>query len=70
MTAIDAIRIVGAPFVPLARYVRLVVLHARRGYGPLVARMTPAILWLLYSQGLGQFVGYLAGPGDSPGKVQ
>jgi hypothetical protein len=70
MTAIDVLRIVGAPFVPLARYVRLVVLHARRGYGPLVARMTPAILWLLYSQGLGQFVGYLAGPGDSPGKVQ
>lgn len=70
MTAVDVVRIVGALVVPLARYARLVVLHARRGYGRLVARTTPAILWLLYSQGAGQFVGYLAGPGDSPHKVQ
>lgn len=70
MTAVDVIRIVGAPVVPLARYVRVVILHARRGYGGLAARMTPAILWLLYAQGVGQLLGYLLGPGDSPHKVQ
>jgi hypothetical protein len=30
----------------------------------------PAMLWLLYSEGVGQFIGSVAGPGDSPGKVQ
>jgi hypothetical protein len=67
---VDVIRIAGAPFVPLARYVRTVLLLAPRGYGPLLIRTTPAILWLLYSQGVGQLLGYLLGPGDSPGKVQ
>jgi hypothetical protein len=56
--------------VPLARYVRTVVLLGPRGYAPLLTRCTPAILWLLYSQGLGQFIGYLFGPGDSPRRVQ
>jgi hypothetical protein len=67
---IDVVRILGAPFVPLARYARTVLLLAPRGYGPLLIRCTPAILWLLYSQGVGQLVGYLLGPGDSPAKVQ
>jgi hypothetical protein len=70
MDAVQWLRVIGAPFVPLARYVRTATLLGSRGYGPLVARCTPAMLWLLYSQGAGQFVGYLAGPGDSPGKVQ
>lgn len=67
---VDVIRIVGAPFVPLARYVRTVALLAPRGYGPVLMRCTPAILWLLYAQGVGQLWGYLFGPGDSPRKVQ
>jgi hypothetical protein len=67
---VDVVRILGAPFVPLARYARTVLLLAPRGYGPLLIRCTPAILWLLYSQGVGQLVGYLLGPGDSPAKVQ
>lgn len=70
MTGVDVLRIIGAAFVPLARYARTVQLLAPRGYGGLLARSTPAILWLLYSQGVGQFVGYIAGPGDSPQKVQ
>ena len=70
LTAVDFLRIVGAPFVPLARYARTVQLLAPRGYGRLLTRCTPAILWLLYSQGAGQFIGYLAGSGDSPAKVQ
>ena len=70
LTPVDVIRIVGALFVPLARYVVTVRRLAPRGYGPQLLRCTPAILWLLYVQGWGQFLGYLAGPGDSPGKVQ
>lgn len=70
MDAVQWLRVIGAPLVPLARYVRTVTLLTGRGHGALVARYTPAMLWLLYSQGVGQFIGYLAGPGDSPGKVQ
>jgi hypothetical protein len=66
---VDVIRIMGAPFVPMARYVRTVLLLAPRGYGRLLIRCTPAMLWLLYAQGLGQFIGYLFGPGDSPRRV-
>jgi hypothetical protein len=69
MDAIQAARIVGAPFVPLARYVRTVALLAPKRYGWLLIKSTPAILWLLYVQALGQFIGYLAGPGDSPRRV-
>lgn len=70
MDAVQWLRVIAAPVIPLARYVRTVTLLSSRGHGRLVARYTPAILWLLYSQGVGQFIGYLAGPGDSPGKVQ
>ena len=70
LTAVDVARIVGAPVVPLARFARMVQLLAPRGYGPRLIRCTPAILWFLYAQGVGQFIGYIAGPGDSPMKVQ
>jgi hypothetical protein len=70
MDAANVLRIIGAPVVPLARFARAIVLLAPRGYGRLLLRSGPAMLWLLYSQGLGQFIGYLAGPGDSPHKVQ
>jgi hypothetical protein len=70
MDPVQWLRVIGAPVVPLARYVRAVSLLTPRGYGGQLARSAPAMLWLLYSQGVGQFVGYLAGPGDSPGKVQ
>jgi hypothetical protein len=70
MDAVQWLRVIGAPIIPLARFARAVALLTPRGYGPQIARSGPAMLWLLYSQGVGQFVGYLAGPGDSPGKVQ
>jgi hypothetical protein len=69
MDFVQIARILGAPVVPLVRYVRTVAILAPKGYGPLLIRCTPAMLWLLYSQGLGQFVGYLAGAGDSPRRV-
>lgn len=70
LTPVDVARIAGAPFVPMARYVKTVAVLARKGHGPLAARHTAGILWLLYAQGLGQFVGYLTGEGDSPRRVQ
>ncbi len=70
MDAVQWLRILGAPVIPFARWIRAVVLLSPRGYGLLLVRCAPAMLLLLYSQGVGQFVGYLAGPGDSPGKVQ
>jgi hypothetical protein len=69
MDPVQVVRILGAPFVPLVRYVRTVALLAPKGYGPVLIRCTPAILWLLYAQGLGQFIGYIAGEGESPRKV-
>jgi hypothetical protein len=69
MDVVQVARILGAPFMPLARYVRTVAFLAPKGYGPLLIRCTPAILWLLYAQGLGQLIGYVAGAGDSPRRV-
>jgi hypothetical protein len=68
--AVDLLRILGAPVVPMARYLPTVWLLAPRGYGPQLMRCTPAILWLLYGQGVGQLLGCLLGPGDSPRRVQ
>jgi hypothetical protein len=69
MDAVQVARIVGAPIVPLARYVKAVAILAPKGYGRRLIACAPAMLLLLYSQGVGQFVGYLAGPGDSPRRV-
>jgi hypothetical protein len=66
---VDVARIVGAPLIPFARYVRTIAILAPKGYGPILVRSTPAILWLLFAQGVGQFIGYVAGAGDSPRHV-
>lgn len=70
MGATDWLRVLGAPFVPLARFGRIIVLGTRKGYGPHMLRGGPAILWLLYAQGLGQFLGYVRGAGDSANQLQ
>ncbi len=66
----DWVRLIGAPFVPLARFGRIIVIGARKGYGPRMLRGGPAILWLLYAQGLGQFIGYVRGAGESANPLQ
>ena len=65
----QAIRLLGTPVVPIARYIRTVRLLAAKGYGPQLIRATPAIWLLLVTQTVGQVTGYLTGPGDSPHKV-
>jgi hypothetical protein len=70
MGAIDWVRFIGAFFVPVARFGRIVAIGTRKGYGVRMLRGGPAILWLLYAQGLGQFIGYLRGAGDSANQLQ
>jgi hypothetical protein len=69
MDPIQVARILAAPFIPPIRYVLTTARLARKGYGSLLVRCAPAMLWLFYMQGVGQTLGYLAGEGDSPRKV-
>jgi hypothetical protein len=69
LTAVDVARIAAAPVVPFLRYARTVAILAPKGYAGLLLRATPGILWLLIVQGVGQFIGYVAGEGDSPRHV-
>ena len=69
MGPVHVARILAAPFIPPIRYALTTARLARKGYGSLLVRCAPAMLWLFYMQGIGQTVGYLAGEGDSPRKV-
>lgn len=64
------LRFMGVFVVPYVRFGRAVVVTRRKGYGPIVSRVWPAMLGLYLVQGAGQLVGFLAGPGDSPTRVQ
>jgi glycosyl transferase family 2 len=55
-----------APYVRLARVVGTL---NERGHGRTVRRAWPIMLWLLYAQAAGQFIGTLVGPGDSPRRL-
>ncbi|HEY0443108.1 MAG TPA: hypothetical protein VGC90_02700 [Candidatus Limnocylindrales bacterium] len=63
-------RLAAVGLVPWARFFRAVARTSSRGYAPTVARAWPAMLWLLYCQAAGHVVGFAAGPGDSPRRVQ
>ncbi|MFL5679362.1 MAG: glycosyltransferase family 2 protein [Chloroflexota bacterium] len=64
------LRVAAVGVIPWARFVRAVSRTSARGYLPIVARAWPAMLWLLYCQAAGHVVGFAAGPGDSPRRVQ
>jgi hypothetical protein len=66
----QALRILATPIVPVARFVRTARLASAKGYGRELLRATPAIWFLLVVQTAGQVVGFVAGPGDSPNRVQ
>ncbi|HUP55091.1 MAG TPA: hypothetical protein VM408_06255 [Methylomirabilota bacterium] len=70
MDAGQAVRILATPLVPLARFVRTARLVSAKGYGRELLRATPAMWLLLVTQTAGQVIGYVAGPGDSPNRVQ
>jgi hypothetical protein len=63
-------RLLATPLVPVARFIRTARIVASKGYGPELLRATPAIWLLLVAQTAGQVLGFAAGPGDSPTKVQ
>ena len=66
----QVIRILATPLMPVARFVRTARLVHAKGYGPELVRATPAIWFLLVVQTAGQVVGFVAGPGESPNRVQ
>ena len=70
MGATDWIRFVGAFVVPIARFGRIVAIGTRKGYGSHLLRGFPLIVWLLYAQATGQFIGYARGPGESANQLQ
>lgn len=70
MDRVAWLRCVGVLLVPYARFSRAVVVGTRKGYGPILRRAWPAVLWLYLVQAAGQIVGFATGPGDSPRRVQ
>jgi hypothetical protein len=70
MDAMAWARCLGLPVVPFVRFSRVVIVGSRKGYGRTVARTWPAILFLFLVQAVGQAVGFAAGTGDSPTRVQ
>jgi hypothetical protein len=64
------LRLVATPLIPVARFARIVALTGPRGYADELRRAAPAIWLLLVAQTVGQVIGFLAGPGDSPRQVQ
>ena len=64
------LRLAATPVVPVARFIRTARLVGSKGYGRELLRAAPAIWFLLVVQTAGQVVGYVAGPGDSPNRVQ
>jgi len=66
----QALRILTTPIVPVARFLRTSRVASAKGYGPELLRAAPAIWLLLVAQTAGQVVGFAAGPGDSPNRVQ
>lgn len=70
LDARQIIRFLATPLIPFARFARVMVLTRPKGLTREVVRAAPAMWLLLMSQTVGQVTGYLAGPGDSPRKVQ
>jgi hypothetical protein len=70
LDARQLVRLAATPLIPFARFARIVALTGPRGYGPELQRAAPAIWLLLVTQTVGQVIGFLAGPGDSPRRVQ
>lgn len=64
------LRLLAIGLVPYVRLLKAVVILTKRGYGPELRRAWPIMLWLLYAQAAGHFLGLLLGPGSSPGRLR
>jgi len=61
---------IASPLIPVVRLVRIVSMLASSGrYSFLLPRILPALVTCLAADGLGELVGYVAGPGSSPEKL-
>ncbi|CAN5562081.1 hypothetical protein BH20CHL6_BH20CHL6_04630 [soil metagenome] len=70
MAAGDWVRVGAASVMPLYRSLRTIrTLLGKRQPPARLAAAAPLVVWFQYCQGLGELVGYAAGPGDSPGKL-
>jgi hypothetical protein len=63
-------RLAGVLLIPYVRFARTMVVGYRKGYGTVLLRAWPLVLWLYLVQTAGQITGFVAGPGDSPRKVR
>jgi hypothetical protein len=63
-------RMLGVLVVPYLRFARAMRVGSDKGYGSILVRTWPIILWLYLVQAAGQIVGFAFGPGDSPTQVQ
>jgi hypothetical protein len=63
------IRFGGTWFVPAVRFARIMAIGMGKPHRRELLASAPFIWWLLVCQAAGQFVGYIAGPGDSPRHV-
>ena len=60
--------ILGAPLIPVIRLARITSLIRRsKSYSWLLPRVLPHLCISLIADGLGELIGYLAGPGNAPG---
>ena len=64
------LRFLGVLVIPYVKFVRAVSVSAGKGYGPVLARAWPMVLFLFLVQSAGHMVGFVSGPGDSPRRVQ
>ncbi len=57
----------GAPLIPFVRLARVLrMLGASERYSWLLPRIVPMLCIVVIADGLGEMVGYISGPGDSP----
>lgn len=70
MDGLAMARLMGVLVIPYARFARAMIVGQRKGYGAILLRTWPLILWLYLVQAAGQIAGFIAGPGDSPRHVR
>lgn len=70
MTKMDWLRVATVPIMPLYRSLRS-LRRVRHKYAPppVVLRAAPILVWFQYCASVGEFLGYTAGPGDSPRRL-
>jgi hypothetical protein len=70
MTRMDYVRMATVPIMPIYRTFRTIRrVMAKDASRATLARSTPTIVWFQYCASVGELIGYLKGPGDSPTRL-